>query len=88
MAPLNGFVTGAATLLLLLWLATTAITGALGFFASTMTNIAGAAAPVALEAVDQKAPSRRSGARPRSPGRREPQTAVPRQVRAGGAAGR
>ena len=28
--PLNGFVTGAATLLLLLWLATTALTGALG----------------------------------------------------------
>jgi hypothetical protein len=53
--PLNGFVTGAATLLLLLWLATTALTGALGFFASTVSNIAGAAAPVALEAVDQGA---------------------------------
>jgi hypothetical protein len=53
--PLNGFVTGAATLLLLLWLATTAITGALGFFASTVSDIAGAAAPVAMEAVDQGA---------------------------------
>jgi len=53
--PLNGFVTGAATLLLLLWLATTALTGALGFFASTVTNIAGAAAPVAMQAVDQGA---------------------------------
>jgi hypothetical protein len=51
--PLNGFVTGAATLLLLLWLATTAITGALGFFASTVSGLAGAAAPVAMEAVDQ-----------------------------------
>src|SRR5215211_7566940 len=53
--PLNGFVTGAATLLLPLWLATTALTGALGFFASTVTNIAGAAAPVAMQAVDQGA---------------------------------
>ena len=53
--PLNGFVTGAATLLLLLWLATTALTGALGFFASTVTNIAGAAAPVAMQAADQGA---------------------------------
>src|SRR5919112_4827400 len=53
--PLNGFVTGAATLLLLLWLATTALTGALGFFASTVSNIAGAAAPVAMQAVDQGA---------------------------------
>ena len=53
--PLNGFITGAATLLLLLWLATTALTGALGFFASTVSNLAGAAAPVAMEAVDQGA---------------------------------
>ena len=53
--PLNGFVTGAATLLLLLWLATTALTGALGFFASTVSNIAGAAGPVAMEAVEQGA---------------------------------
>jgi hypothetical protein len=53
--PLNGFITGAATLLLLLWLATTALTGALGFFASTVSNIAGAAAPVAMQAVDQGA---------------------------------
>src|SRR5215203_4287310 len=53
--PLNGFVTGAATLLLLLWLATTAVTGALGFFTSTVSGLAGAAAPVAMEAVDQGA---------------------------------
>jgi len=53
--PLNGFITGAATLLLLLWLATTALTGALGFFASTVSDIAGAAAPVAMQAVDQGA---------------------------------
>jgi len=53
--PLNGFVTGAATLLLLLWLATTALTGALGFFASTVSNLAGAAAPVAMQAVDEGA---------------------------------
>jgi len=53
--PLNGFITGAATLLLLLWLATTALTGALGFFASTVSNLAGAAAPVAMQAVDQGA---------------------------------
>ena len=48
---LNGFVTGAAALLLLLWLATTALTGALGFFAGTVTGLAGAAAPAAIEAV-------------------------------------
>jgi hypothetical protein len=53
--PLNGFITGAATLLLLLWLATTALTGALGFFASTVSDLAGAAAPVAMQAVDQGA---------------------------------
>lgn len=53
--PLNGFITGAATLLVLLWLATTALTGALGFFASTVTSIAGAAAPAAIVAVDQGA---------------------------------
>src|SRR5918995_723000 len=53
--PLNGFITGAATLLLLLWLATTALTGALGFFATMVSNLAGAAAPVAMEAVDQGA---------------------------------
>jgi hypothetical protein len=48
---LNGFVTGAATLLMLLWLATTALTGALGFFAGTVTELTGAAAPAAIEAV-------------------------------------
>jgi hypothetical protein len=52
---LNGFVTGAATLLLLLWLATTAVTGALGFFAGTVADIAGAAAPAISEAVTQGA---------------------------------
>lgn len=50
--PLNGFLTGAATMLLLLWLATTALTGALGFFASTVTGLAGAAAPAAIQAVN------------------------------------
>ncbi|MGH2615290.1 MAG: hypothetical protein ACRDJC_08630 [Thermomicrobiales bacterium] len=49
---LNGFITGAATLLLILWLATTAITGALGFFAGTISTIAGAA-PATIEAIDQ-----------------------------------
>jgi hypothetical protein len=53
---LNGFITGAATLLLLLWLATTALTGALGFFAGTITDIASAAAPAAIEATEQAAP--------------------------------
>ena len=52
---INGFVTGAATLLLLLWLATTALTGALGFFAGTVTDLAGAAAPAAMEAVESGA---------------------------------
>ena len=77
--PLNGFVTGAATLLLLLWLATTAITGALGFFASTVSNIAGAAAPVAMEAVDEgavpaAAPTEVAGAV------ENPEAAVPEEV--------
>ena len=53
--PLNGFVTGAATLLVLLWLATTAVTGALGFFAGTVGDIAGAAAPAAMEAIEEGA---------------------------------
>jgi hypothetical protein len=54
----NGFLTGAAILLLLLWMATTAITGALGFFAGTVTDIAtaaGGAAPAVTEAVDPNA---------------------------------
>ena len=54
----NGFLTGAAILLLLLWLATTAITGALGFFAGTVTDIAAAAsnvAPAVTDAVDPQA---------------------------------
>ena len=50
---LNGFITGAATLLVLLWLATTAVTGALGFFASTVSNIAGAAGPAITEVVSE-----------------------------------
>jgi hypothetical protein len=52
---LNGFVTGAATLLLLVWLATSALTGALGFFAGTISDIAGAAAPAAMQAVEEGA---------------------------------
>ena len=55
---LNGFLTGAAILLLLLWLATTAVTGALGFFAGTVTDIAGVAsnaAPAVTDAVDPAA---------------------------------
>jgi hypothetical protein len=52
---LNGFITGAAMLLLLLWLATTAVTGALGFFTSTVADLAGAAAPAAAVAIDQGA---------------------------------
>jgi hypothetical protein len=54
----NGFLTGAAILLLLLWLATTAITGALGFFAGTVSDIATAAtnvAPAVTDAVDPQA---------------------------------
>ncbi len=52
---LNGFMVGVASLLLLLWMATTAVTGALGFFAGTITDIAGAAVPAATEAIDQGA---------------------------------
>ncbi len=48
---LNGLIAGAATLLLLLWMATTAVTGALGFFTSTVADVAGVA-PVAIEATD------------------------------------
>lgn len=54
----NGFLTGAAILLLLLWLATSAITGALGFFAGTVSDIATAAsnvAPAVTDAVDPQA---------------------------------
>jgi hypothetical protein len=54
----NGFLTGAALLLLLLWLATSAITGALGFFAGTVGDIATAAsnvAPAVTDAVDPNA---------------------------------
>jgi len=54
----NGFLTGAAILLLLLWMATTAITGALGFFTGTVADIAnaaGSAAPAVTEAVDPNA---------------------------------
>lgn len=57
---LNGFVTGAATLLLLVWLAATTLTGALGFVGSTIGGAASAAAPAAIEAVtsgEQPAPA-------------------------------
>jgi hypothetical protein len=77
----NGFVTGAATLLLLVWLATTAITGALGFFASTISNVAGAAAPVAMQAADQgtgpAAPAAQTAVAGTS---QQLQTPVPQQV--------
>jgi hypothetical protein len=53
--PLNGFVTGAATLLVLLWFATTAAMGALGFFAATVAQIAGATAPSPVQAASQNA---------------------------------
>jgi len=53
---INGFVTGAATLLLLLWLATTAVTGALGFFVGTIGDIAGVAAPVAADVAQTTSP--------------------------------
>ena len=77
--PLNGFVTGAATLLLLLWLATTALTGALGFFASTVSNIAGAAGPAAMEAVEQGAvpPETQQAAEEAA---ENPEAAVPAEV--------
>lgn len=52
---LNGFMVGVTSLLLLLWMATTAVTGALGFFAGTITDIAGTAVPAVTEAVDQGA---------------------------------
>ena len=50
---LNGFVTGATTLIVLIWLATSALTGALGFFASTVTNLTAAAAPAVTTAANQ-----------------------------------
>jgi len=78
---INGFVTGAATLLLLVWLATTAITGALGFFASTISNVAGAAAPVALQAANQGAIPTAPAAQTAVAGAsQELQTPVPQQV--------
>ena len=77
--PLNGFVTGAATLLVLLWLATTALTGALGFFASTVANIAGAAAPAALVAVEEGAVSG-SGATAAGVAVKNPEAVVPEEV--------
>ena len=54
---LDGFVTGAAALLLLVWLTTTAVTGALGFFATTVADIAGAAAPAAVQATNGNVPT-------------------------------
>jgi hypothetical protein len=78
----NGFVTGAATLLLLVWLATTAITGALGFFASTISNVAGAAAPVAVEVANQQGvnPSAPAAQTAVAGASQELQTPVPQQA--------
>ncbi len=78
---LNGFVTGAATLLLLLWLATTALTGALGFFAGTVTGLAGAAAPAAIEAVSSGAiPAPTAVATNVAQAVQNPETVVPAQA--------
>jgi hypothetical protein len=78
---LNGFVTGAATLLLLLWLATTALTGALGFFAGTVTGLAGAAAPAAIEAVTSGAiPAPTAVATTVAQAVQNPETVVPAQA--------
>lgn len=78
---LNGFVTGAATLLLLLWLATTALTGALGFFAGTVTGLADAAAPAAIEAVTSGAvPAPAAVATEVSGAVQNPETAIPAQA--------
>jgi hypothetical protein len=63
----NGFLTGAAILLLLLWLATTAITGALGFFAGTVTDIAGVAGNVAGSAAEVANPQAVQDAIPADP---------------------
>lgn len=52
---INGFVTGAATLLLIFWLAATTLTGALGFVGSTVAGIGGSVAPAAIEAVSEQA---------------------------------
>lgn len=49
---LNGFVTGATTLIVLIWLATSALTGALGFFASTITDLT-SAAPAVVDVANQ-----------------------------------
>lgn len=54
---INGFLAGAATLLLLLWFATTAVTGVLGFFTGTITDLAGGAAPAALEIANEAPPA-------------------------------
>jgi hypothetical protein len=78
---LNGFITGAATLLILLWLATTAVTGALGFFASTVADIAGAAAPAAMEAVEQgQVPAGENVETAVTEAVQDPAAAVPEQV--------
>ena len=53
---INGFVTGAATLLLIFWLAATTLTGALGFVGSTAASLGGSVAPAAIEAVADQAP--------------------------------
>jgi hypothetical protein len=51
--PLNGFVTGAAILSLLLWLATTTAAGVMGFFVVAVATIAGGA--TATQAAAQNA---------------------------------
>jgi hypothetical protein len=75
---LNGFIVGAATLLLLLWMTTTAVTGVLGFFATTVADIAGAAGPVAIEAIDQAAaPTASEAERAVNQAVENPEAAVP-----------
>lgn len=75
---LNGFIVGAATLLLLLWMTTTAVSGVLGFFATTVADIARAAGPVAIEAIDQgAAPTASEAERAVNQAVENPEAAVP-----------
>jgi hypothetical protein len=77
---LNGFITGAATLLVLLWLATTAVTGALGFFAGTVADIAGAAAPAAMVALEEGAVPAEEAETAVNEAAEDPAAAVPEEV--------
>jgi hypothetical protein len=52
---LNGFVAGAATLLLIFWLAATTLAGALGFIGSTVAGLTGTVASSTIEAVAPEA---------------------------------